>query len=939
MNFINKIKQMKLNMSELKLFIFCLFNILAIRNGVAQNTPLNSLVGQDSLQIKNTDEILKTPFGVFNLSKTTGAVFRISGDELRQTTGDNLSEALRGRVPGLRIVKQNHSPGEETYAYILNGGTPYILIDGQPRGLQVDLREIEEVLVLNDGTFNSLLGNLGDNGLIYVITKGSKSTVPTVEVNYQKSINAPTRMPELLSASEYAKVVNRAAANDGLPAVYDQTAIDAYESGSDPIKYPNVDHQGTFVEDFATTNYASLGLYGGKDNVNYGAFLGYSDWEGLEKVGKKTDGRNISFRTKIDTKVNELLRVHASVYGKFGENDRPVYGPADTFVRISATPANAFPLKVGDSAYIVSNQFNNNLLSELEAGGTRTDYTSNLVFDIGLDFDLEKVLPGLKYDTYLMMRTYNYHTLIANHTPGLYTLDYLEDSQGQDSLALKLYKTGVQDLTVGRTNAGLQRTFTYGGNLSYAKSFKNDVLNLNLSHLLYFQPNSGASNPDNRNITVNLNGSYSLRDKYVMFANMNLSSSSKFIGSNRTKLYPTVGMAWVASNENFLKDNDVIDHLKLRASYGQIGTEYTASTFYYLNTWAGGKNSGTMYTGSGNTPQNNFGYYESGITNENIDWVVYDQFYSGIELNMLKKFSLNVNYFNILIDGQLTKASALYANALGNDAYLPMLNFTTRRNTGYNAMFTFSETEKEFNYHASLNAGYNKIVGEKIAETPYPDQYRLTEGKPEDQIMGYVTDGLFTAENIGDALPQFGDVQIGDVKYVDQNGDNVIDSRDQRAIGNNTPRLNYGVNVGFDYKGVNLDVVGAGVADYDINISGVSYYNHSGIGNYFASVNKDLPNGNSNPRLSTTKSINNYQTSDYWLVDGSFFRISNVELGYTLPKKTVSKLALNNVKIFLRGSNLAVFSKMKDLDPEDPRAGMFEYPMMRSFVMGATLKF
>ncbi|GAL81100.1 putative outer membrane protein [Algibacter lectus] len=151
--------------------------------------------------------------------------------------------------------------------------------------------------------------------------------------------------------------------------------------------------------------------------------------------------------------------------------------------------------------------------------------------------------------------------------------------------------------------------------------------------------------------------------------------------------------------------------------------------------------------------------------------------------------------------------------------------------------------------------------------------------------MGYVSDGLFTAENIGSALPQFGDVQVGDIKYVDQNGDNVIDSRDQRAIGNQTPRLNYGINIGAEYKGFNLDVVGAGVGGYDINLGSSSYYQHRGLRNYYGSVNSDLPNGNANPRLSTIGSINNFKTSDYWLVNGSYFRISNVELGYSLPKR------------------------------------------------------
>ncbi|MBU3011290.1 SusC/RagA family TonB-linked outer membrane protein [Polaribacter vadi] len=929
---------MKRIISELKIFIFGFLYVLTIQLGVAQNNSPSSLVQKDSLKIEN-DRILKTPFGVFNLSKTTGAVFSISGEELRQTAGDNLSEALRGRVPGLRIIKSSSISGSEAYTYVLNGGTPYILIDGQPRGLQVDLREVEEVLVLSDGTFNSLMGNLGDNGLIYVITKGGKPTKFNIEVNYQGAVNMPTKMPDLLSAAEYAKVINQASTNDGFGTVYSQEAINAYENGSDPIKYPNVDYQDEFVSDLAVSQYGSIGIYGGNEKTSYSAFLGFTGYEGLESVGT-TKGKDINFRTKINTKVNDLLNVRASVYGKFTENERAVLGPNTVFSWISNVPANAFPLQVGDSAYVVNNQYSNNLLAELEAGGIRTDYTANLVFDLGLDFDLEDYVPGLKYSTYLMMRTFDAQSLISNNTPGLYTLEYLQDQQGLDSLSVRSHTSNSVQIGVSRSNTNFLTTISYGGNLSYAKNInETDVLNLNLSHLLYYQPNNAASAPDNRNITVNLNGSYSLKDKYIMFANANMSSSSKFINSNRTSFYPTVGLAWVASNENFLKDNDIFDFVKLRASYGQIGTEYTASTFYYLDTWGGGSNNGTIYLGTSNTPQGKYGFRLANVANEDIDWVVYNQFYSGIELKMLKKLDISFNYFNILIDGQLTKASALYADALGNDTYLPMLNFKKRRNKGFNANLTFSETEKPFKYRVGFNAGYNKIIGEKIDEVPYPDQYRLAEGQPEDRIMGYVSDGLFTAENIGDALPQFGEVQVGDIRYVDQNNDNVIDARDQRAIGNNTPRFNYGINVGFKYKGLNLDVVGMGVADYDINLNSYSYYKHYGLATYHGSVNSDLPNGNQNPRLSTLQSVNNYRNSDYWIVDGSFFRISNLELGYTLPKSVMSKTPIKDVKLFLRGSNLAVFSKLKDLDPEDPAAGLSEYPMMRSFVIGATMNF
>lgn len=930
---------MKITIKKLKGFVFCVLNVLAINIGVAQNTPLKSSAVQDSLQIKNNDEFLKTPFGVFNLTQTTGAVFRISGDELRKSGGDNLMNSLRGRVPGLRIVRTSNTPGNGGYSYSLNGGTPNFLIDGQPRGLQVDLRDVEEVIVLSDATFNSLLGNLGDNGLIYVVTNGGKISKPVIEVDFQNAFNTPSHLPKLLSASEYATVINKASNNDGLGDIYSQEAIDAYMSGSDPINFPNVDSQKTFLKGSSLSNYLSLNLYGGEEALKYSAFLGYSDWEGLEQIGT-IDGRDITFRTKIDAKINDLVKAHASVYGRFGQNDRPVLGPDDTFKWITNTPANAFPLKVGDTAYIVNNQFKTNLLSELENGGTRTDYTANMIFDIGMDIDFGKYVEGLTYDTYVMMKTYNAHSLVTNNTPGLYTLENLQDITGLDSLALKVNKNEDLDLSVSRTGGSIQRNFAYGGNISYVKKINEGILNLNLNHLLYYQPNPNASQTDKRNLTFNLNGSYALKNKYVVFANLNSSSSSRFLEDNKTKIYPTIGAAWVASNEKFLKDSKVIDHLKFRTSYGIVGTEYGFETLLYLDTWSGGRNNGTTFLGTtGNPSQDELGYRLTATGNEAIDWVEYNQLFAGIELQMFKKLRLDINYFDIEINNQVVKASQLYASALGNDVYLPQLNYKQSRNRGFNSNITFSENTNSFKYHISANVGHNKIIGQKIAEVQYPDQYRLKQGQAQDIMTGYVSDGLYTAENIGSALPQFGDVKIGDVKYVDQNGDNVIDTRDQRTIGNSNPRLNYGINVGFEYEGINLDIVGMGVSGYDINLNSYGYYKHNGLGSYYGSVNNDLPNGNANPRLSTLTSINNYKNSDYWLLDGSYFKIANVELGFTFPESLISKGPITNVKLFLRGSNLAVFSEMKDLDPEYPSAGFSSYPMMQTIYVGFTINF
>lgn len=926
---------MKKPSTEFKIYLFCLLCTIFYSKINAQNDTIGNFVKQDSiLNVSYSDQILKTPFGSFDLKTTTGAVYRISGEDLRKTPGDNLSEALRGRVPGLRIIRENNYPGSNNYSYSLNGGTPYILVDGEPRGLEVDLREVEEVLILNDATFNSLLGVFGDNGLIYVITKGGKIQKPVVEVSYQKAFNFPTRMPDLLSANEYTGIINQALTNDGLSPIYSDIAMNAYQSGSDPIRYPNVDYQDEFLRNSSSSDFASVGVFGGKEAVQYSAFVGYTDFNGLEKVGNTINGSNLVFRTKINTKINDFIGAKASVYGRFIENNRPVIDASSMFNLIAGTPANAFPLKVGDTAYVVSNQFNTNLLAELEKGGTRTDYFANMIFDVGFNFNLDRYISDLTYTTYAMLRTYNSQSLQSNSRPGLYTIDYSDNMS--DPINLKLYSTEFNNLNVGRQNGDVARNFSYGGNFALRKDLTNGSLNMNLNHLLYYEPTSNSGNPDRRLLVFNLNGSYIWRDKYSFYGNLNSTSSSKYIGSNRTDFFPTVGFAWIASKENFLEKSANLNYLKFRTSYGLIGTEYTATNFFYLTKYRG---TGKAYFGAGASTQNQFGYELAQTANDAIDWIVYKQFFLGMDMEMFDRVNFTLNYFNIDISGQINNLSEQYSDALGDNAYLPQLNYTDRKNTGFNSNISYRKDDGDFKYYFGLNAGYNKIIGEKISEFPYKNKYRLQQGKPEDNIIGYVSDGLYTANNIDGAPEQFGEVKVGDIKYVDLNGDNVIDSRDQKAIGNNTPRLIYGINLGAQYKGFNFDIVGMGVSSYDINLSNISYYRHFGLGSYYGSALNNLPNGNANPRLSTIRSINNYKTSDYWLVDGSYFRISNMEIGYTLSANTVEKLPIDNLKLFLRGTNLALFSKMRDLDPEDTTAGINEYPMMQSFVLGTSLNF
>ncbi|MDX1471558.1 MAG: TonB-dependent receptor, partial [Flavobacteriaceae bacterium] len=474
------------------------------------------------------------------------------------------------------------------------------------------------------------------------------------------------------------------------------------------------------------------------------------------------------------------------------------------------------------------------------------------------------------------------------------------------------------------------------GTLAYDREFGNNHLSTKLSH---FYSNKDHDNwiQDQRFTNTVLGLKYDFNDKIYTEANIAYMGTNKLPKDTRFGIFPTFGAAWIVSEENFIKENNFLNYLKLKASYGVLG--YDRSTDYYLyeNRW--NTNGNVQFNERNNTSftQTNL----QSIGNPNLDWEKSREFNIGIEaLISNNKLGFEINYFHELRYDIIQSPGYRYSVASGN--LFPQVNQGETLNRGVEAMFTWKDVIGEWNYSIGGNFIYSKNKILKTSEIIYPESQSFIKqtGRPSDTYFGYVSEGLFTSqEQIDNHVPQtFGDYGVGSIAYRDLNNDGVIDNLDRKALGNSFPRTSLGVNFNLNYHRFNLFVLGTAELGVD-NMRNNSYYWNYGEGKYSVIVNDRYHRvnnpGGKYPALTTTAGVNNFRNSDYWIQSASFFRLKNVELSYTIPSSSFIKA----YKIFTRGTNLLVATENGVLDPEGLDAGVNNYPIFRTLTGGLSVKF
>ncbi len=531
---------------------------------------------------------------------------------------------------------------------------------------------------------------------------------------------------------------------------------------------------------------------------------------------------------------------------------------------------------------------------------------------------------------YVSLDLYNELVRGTGGNPNLYEPLFTVNDAGEDTTILNIYTHEFQDLDIGHMDDDITRHYTYYFNLDYDREI-GDGHFLN-TDLLYFQNalERRGKTGDEKNQMLNGKINYSFRNRYIIDLFMAYNGTQKLSGSNQFRFFPGFGVAWIASSESFLRNSPIVSFLKLRASYGESGYFNISEYYVYRDTWY---SSGSNVIFGTKDKYSDYPAYELTQTgNPDADWPVVKKLNAGIDASFLKNsLSLAMDVYQNSYSGLLDRLIAYHPGIEGDTRFIPYENYNATERRGIEAGISYHNRAGEFGYMAGGTFAWSKERYTRIAELDYPDSYRTMEGKRTDAIWGLESNGLFLdQEDIASSATQmFGPVYPGDIKYTDQNGDGLLDERDEVIIGYSSPTVNIGIHCRLVYKNFSLFLQGAGTFGSDLVLNN-PYYRNYGKDTYSAFMLNDYP------RLTTYGSSNNLRLSDYWMSDGAFFRLKMVEFSYSLPANTLNALQ-TGLRIFVRGNNLLTFSGMEDLDPENIDAGVTMYPLYKTWAVGISI--
>lgn len=909
------------------------------------------VIMEKSIPYGGVEDKVELPFRETVAREVVGAISTIGEDIISKSNQMNVLNILSGKAPGLNVSQVPAEPGRSATILNIRGlsrsttdNAPLIIIDGIERPLE-DLtpEEIESITVLKDATSKILYGPKAVNGVLLVKTKRGIKYKRERQFNIEFGAQLPVRMPEYLNSADYATMYNQARFNDGLSPYYTQADIDGYRMKTNSILYPDVDFHKLCLNDHMSYRKAIAQFRGGNEAAQYYVNATYAGYGGYEAIGNSNTSNKFNLRVNLDYKVNDWLKAFVDIAGQMEFYTTNYMLADELFFRLSSHRPNAYPVRFSDpenseteiygameNANLASSR--ENIYAEMLLGGSKENTVRKGQTNIGLDLSLDRYVKGLSAKAYVTFDVYNYLVVGKNENFSSYRPLFSKNSLiGKELLTVE---KKVSDKS--RIEDQMYRNYGYFGQLSYDRIFR--TKHQLKSDLVIFQSkreNLGSSQ-DDVNRTFALRTNYVYNKKWIAELDMAVMGSSRFAKGNRYGYFPTVGLAWIASEEKFLKDKEWLDFLKIKASTGLLGTDNYFDFFLFESRW--NTNQSTHFGPKLEEDINTSTLVHVG--NPDLTWEKSFEINIGAEASFLNCLTANFNYFNNYRYDILTPITSFSSI---NGGELMYRNYGSVRNQGIELALEYSGNIGKFHYSIGGNTIWSKAVYEKADDMEGLPSNRKKEGKPLDTYFGLMAEGLFKSKDEIATHPvqDFGPIQIGDVKYTNINNDSRINENDMLPIGNEYPRFQFGLNINLAYKGFELSLSGSGMAQYDIYLNN-SYYWMREDQKYSTFV-KEYFNPSTGegkfPRLSTQQNQNNYRSSSLWMRSGNFFKLRDAMFSYSLPQNIANKMTLKQVKLFVRGANLFTISSIKDLDPEYIDAGVTGYPFFRSFTGGINVVF
>lgn len=842
---------------------------------------------------------------------------------------NDLTELVQTRVAGL--ISSNNIRGL---------GNALVVVDGVPRYKSLSSvyllpEEVASISFLNSVSAAVLYGSEARNGAIVITTKRGKPNTQNITIRARYGVSVPKNLPQFLGSADYMTLYNEALTNDGLSPIYSDDEIAKYRSGENPYRYADVDYYSSdYVKKLSTNSRVDAEFSGGGDNVTYYSNLGWEQNHNFINFGpaKSMPFNRFNARTNVSFKINDIISntVLGSAVFNFNKSPRTNYFSSAASLRpnqfvpllpialMDRNNENINALIEGssgliDGKYLLggSSLQKTNPFADIYAGGYNQDVERLMEFTNILNFDFNKHVKGLTASANISFDFYNGYSQNVSNGYAVY------EPQWSDGKIVGLNKFN-EDKYTGILNVGPAsgyRRFGFSGQVNYTNTFFNvhtiDAMVIASGRTYFgFTPNANGvdsnKSPDKfANLGMRL--AYNYKQKYYIDFSSSLSNSVKLAPGNRIGFSPTLAVAYNLTKEPFLSDVSWLDYLKVSASAGIIQSDLSIPGYFsYENVYyqAGGyywneKNQSTSTTMTYQGYNPNLSMEKRKEINIGFDALMFN--------NSLQLF---VNYFDMRITDKIGKLSHKYPTWQSN--MTPYGNEAgTDRFYGAEIGVNYIKQFNDFGINVGVVASLcdSKVISRNDF---YAYDYLSRVGRPVSGLYMLEADGLFSSQQEidGSAQQLFGTVKPGDIKYKDQNGDDIIDSNDVVYVGRGGTPVNIGLNLGLSYKNFSLFANGYYSSGGYSSISG-SYYRMSGDNKYSVIANQRWTEATKEsakyPRLSSVNATNNGQASTFWVFKNKFFNLSRVQLNYSFAPNICRTLALGNLDVYVTASDVALY--------------------------------
>lgn len=943
------------------------------------------------------NEVVAIGYGVQKKKLSTGATAQVKGDELAKLNTTNPLQALQGQTPGVQISSTSGQPGADMKVTVRGLGTignsgPLYIIDGIEGDISVlNAADIQSIDVLKDAASAAIYGAQAANGVILVTTKQGSKGKSQVSFDAYYGIQNVARKSKLLNANEYMGIMNEQALNSG-SSIIDFGSMEG-------LADTNWINQ-MFKDNAKTENY-SLNVSGGSESSVYALSLNYTGQEGIVGGREVSDYQRYGFRINTEHKLyKDILKVGQHLNFNYIKNKGISVGDQynntlrRAFMTSPLSPVysdnNIYDSPYNDTSNSPWFTGDSNPYGLMMTNSNNKNDTQKLLADIYVELEPIKSLKiksvfGIDYyaseyrdyTPFYQFSVYDYnkdHTTTSQNMSKGHTLTWTNTA----SYDFTLSDDHMFNALIGMEAVRYQGTYLNASNWNLLSQF-NDF-----SHA-YLDNTTGQAHLDDDGNVVETRGvgggpeheyrrvsyfgriGYNYKEKYMFNATLRADGSSKFAKGHRWGYFPSFSAGWVITNEDFMQDivnGNVLDFLKLRLSWGQVGNQNISDDQYTAPI-----NASTGYSGDNPAAYYNFGTnktnvpgaYPNRLSNEAIKWETSEQLNIGFDAYLFRnRLGFNTDFYIKKTKDWLVVAPIL-ATAGTNPPYI---NGGDVKNTGIELGLTWRDNIGKFNYNLGINGAYNK---NKVGKIPTEDGiihgdvnmlydnseefYRAENGHAIGYFWGYKTVGIFQNQEEIDAWKTEGkgilqaDVKPGDVKYADLNGDGKIDANDKTDLGNGMPDFTLGFNIGFEYEGF----------DFSLNANGAignkivqSYRNHTNKqANYTTEIlNRWTGEGTSNKIPRVTETNINWQFSDLYIHNGDYLRINNITIGYDFSK-LINWKYISQCRLYASVQNAFTFTKYNGMDPEIGYGtsswvsgiDLGYYPRPRTYLFGINLKF